>query len=191
MKKSTLNSIKSTVSILLCAGVCAILGACASASKSGDPAMGADGLPLISDNVSGNDVLNPIDNDPARKKGEDPATAYDWEVLAPYTVYFGYDSFSIDASERSKLQAIASYIKSHPGKHIMVAGHCDARGTTEYNLALGERRANAVRDYLIGLGADRSTVSTISYGEEKPAVQGTDEAAYAKNRRAQTGVYKN
>jgi peptidoglycan-associated lipoprotein len=86
---------------------------------------------------------------------------------------------------------VADKLKTnYSGKKIMLFGHTDERGTLEYNRSLGERRALAVRNYLIGLGVDASVLGTISYGEELPAEQGTTESAYAQNRRVQVGVYK-
>ena len=100
------------------------------------------------------------------------------------TIYFGYDSFSLDGSAKAALKANADWLKSNSGRSVQVEGHCDERGTEEYNLALGERRAAAVKDHLVSLGVPASQVSTISYGEERPAVQGGDESAWSKNRRA-------
>lgn len=100
------------------------------------------------------------------------------------TVYFDYDSYQITGSGRDTLSANADWLKSNSAATIQIEGHCDERGTTEYNLALGERRANATRDYLVRLGVDRSRVSVISYGEERPAEAGHDESAWGRNRRS-------
>jgi peptidoglycan-associated lipoprotein len=114
----------------------------------------------------------------------------DFGPLAAQTVYFGFDSFSIAPEERGKLEKTADYIKEHTGTKVVLAGHTDARGTTQYNLALGDRRANAVREYLIGLGVPAGNLIPQSYGEERPADSGSGEAAYAKNRRVQAGILK-
>ena len=103
-------------------------------------------------------------------------------------IYFGTDSSTIPASERGKLDRISTWFFQNTSKTLFIAGHCDERGTLEYNRALGERRANAVRDYLISLRVDAKHVYTYSYGEEKPAVAASTEAAYQKNRRAEMGV---
>jgi peptidoglycan-associated lipoprotein len=121
------------------------------------------------------------------RDGLSPANA-DFSVLADYTVYFDYDSFAIKAGERAKLESVAKWLNENSGSKIVVAGNTDDRGTTEYNLGLGERRSLATRDYLVGLGIDSSRISTISYGEEKPAVDGQNESAWSQNRRAQMGV---
>ena len=99
-------------------------------------------------------------------------------------VLFEYDSARIRPSEESKLQTVAAYAKSNPGK-LVVEGHCDERGTAEYNRALGERRALAARDELVKLGVDTSRISTVSYGSERPADPGHDEGAWSKNRRCE------
>jgi peptidoglycan-associated lipoprotein len=112
----------------------------------------------------------------------------DYSILQAHTVYFDFDSFSINAGERSKLSAIAKWMSENPGRSIALAGHTDIRGTTQYNIGLGERRALATRDYLLGLGADGSRLITISYGEERPADSGEGESAHAQNRRCAAGV---
>lgn len=101
------------------------------------------------------------------------------------TVYFDFDSYRISSSGREAIRANASWLKANPSATVQIEGHCDERGTTEYNLALGDRRANAVRDALVKAGISRNRLSTISYGEERPADPGHDEAAWSKNRRGQ------
>ena len=97
------------------------------------------------------------------------------------TVYFGFDKYNVEGEYRTLLDAHAELLKATKA-NVTVAGHADERGTPEYNIALGQRRANAVQNYLAQQGA--SNVATVSYGEEKPAVLGHTEADYAKNRRA-------
>jgi len=101
------------------------------------------------------------------------------------TVYFGFDSSSLSSEAMATLRSNAEKIKQVPGVIIQLAGHCDERGTQEYNLALGERRALAVREHLINLGVPGNRLVTISYGKEQPAVQGSNEAAWAMNRRVE------
>lgn len=98
-------------------------------------------------------------------------------------VFFGLDSSDINAEAQAILQRQATWLKSNPRISITVEGHCDERGTREYNLALGDRRATSVRKYLISLGIEPNRVSTISYGKERPAVLGSNDAAWAENRR--------
>ena len=99
-------------------------------------------------------------------------------------VFFGYDSSDVDAAARQVLESNAQVLELNPTWVVAIEGHCDSRGTPEYNLALGERRAYAVRDYLIGLGVSSDRVQTISYGEEFPFAAGETEDAWASNRRA-------
>ena len=99
------------------------------------------------------------------------------------TVYFAFDKYDIQGEYRTLLDAHAELLKATKA-NVTVAGHADERGTPEYNIALGQRRADAVKGFLAGKGVDAGKVSTVSYGEEKPAVLGHDEAAYSKNRRA-------
>lgn len=100
-------------------------------------------------------------------------------------IYFGFDSDQLTPESQQTLRQMAEYLKAHPGAALTVEGHCDETGSSEYNLALGDRRARAARDYLKALGVDDSRLKSISYGEEKPAVAGTDDAAHEKNRRGQ------
>jgi peptidoglycan-associated lipoprotein len=101
------------------------------------------------------------------------------------TVYFEYDRARIRSEERAKLAAVAEHLKSTADDKLLIEGHCDERGTEEYNRALGERRALAAREYLASLGIKGDRVRTVSYGEDKPSVDGHDEAAWSKNRRAE------
>lgn len=100
------------------------------------------------------------------------------------TVHFEYDSSTLTSGTRKQLADNAEWIKNNPKATVQVEGHCDSRGSVEYNLALGERRAKAVKNYLVNLGIDSKRLTIISYGEEKPIAQGDSEEAYAKNRRA-------
>ncbi len=101
------------------------------------------------------------------------------------TVYFAYNSDALDDDRRAVLQANASWISAHPKYRVEIGGHCDERGSIGYNVALGDRRATAVKSYLVGLGADGSRLVSVSYGEEKPADPGHDETAWEQNRRAE------
>lgn len=101
------------------------------------------------------------------------------------TVYFEFDSFELTADAKAKIDANAAWLKGHANRAVQVEGHCDERGTTEYNLALGERRAGVVKDALVARGVPATQLSTISYGEERPAVNGSDEYAWSQNRRAE------
>ncbi|BAN95600.1 peptidoglycan-associated lipoprotein [Plautia stali symbiont] len=99
-------------------------------------------------------------------------------------VYFGLDKYDVQSEYAQMLDQHAAFLRSNPSYKVTIEGHADERGTPEYNIALGERRANAVKMYLQGKGVSAHQMSIVSYGKEKPAVLGHDEAAYAKNRRA-------
>lgn len=151
------------------------------------------------DGLSGRNVpLSPDQNPNANGGGIKPSTgepsvlpspeawanaSQDAEIFKAYTVYFDFDSSAVRTSEHSKLGAVADYLKSNPAKGLRVEGNCDERGTEEYNRALGERRALALREELIRLGVNADHILTVSYGKDKPAVEGHDEAAWSKNRR--------
>ena len=103
-------------------------------------------------------------------------------------VFFGYDSSDLDSDALELLQDQVAWLKQNIDVSVTIEGHCDERGTREYNLALGEKRAQAVKNYLIGLGINPDRVSTISYGKERPAVVGSNDGAWAQNRRSVTLV---
>ena len=100
-------------------------------------------------------------------------------------VYFDYDSFTVKPEFQATIEAHAQFLKSNSRAKLSLEGHTDERGGREYNLALGQKRADAVRQSLTLLGVNAAQIETVSFGEEKPAVQGSDESAYAKNRRAE------
>jgi len=103
-------------------------------------------------------------------------------------VFFDFDKSDIKPEGRQVLQRQADWLKKYPNVTVTVEGHCDERGTREYNLALGERRATAAKKMLVALGVPAARISTISYGKERPAVVGSNEAAWAQNRRAVTVI---
>jgi peptidoglycan-associated lipoprotein len=108
----------------------------------------------------------------------------DSDLLAERKVYFDFDRSEIRPEFRDLIAAHANYLAANPDVSVTIEGHCDERGTREYNMALGERRADAVRRLLTLQGASKSQISTVSYGEEQPAVEGHDESAWKWNRRA-------
>jgi peptidoglycan-associated lipoprotein len=101
-------------------------------------------------------------------------------------IFFDTDKYDIDQTDAAALRAQAEWLQRYPNKRATVEGHCDERGTREYNLALGERRANAAKNYLASLGIDAARVSTVSHGKERPVALGSNEQAWAQNRRAVT-----
>jgi len=104
------------------------------------------------------------------------------------TIYFDTDRYNIDGEDQSALQAQAQYLSQYGQARATVEGHADERGTREYNIALGERRANAAKNYLVSLGIPANRVTTVSYGKERPKATGSNEAAWAQNRRAVTVI---
>ena len=115
-----------------------------------------------------------------------PGSAQDFVVNIGDRVFFDFDKATLSAEAQAVLNRQAAWLRQYPQIAIQVEGHCDERGTREYNLALGERRANAVKEYLMGLGVAEGRVSTISYGKERPAVEGSNDRAWAQNRRSVT-----
>jgi peptidoglycan-associated lipoprotein len=98
-------------------------------------------------------------------------------------VFFDFDRSDLTPEAQDTIEKVAAWLKTYPDVTLTVEGHCDERGTREYNLALGERRANSVTSYMVALGIDANRVSNLSYGKERPAVLGSNEAAWAQNRR--------
>jgi peptidoglycan-associated lipoprotein len=118
-----------------------------------------------------------------------PGSRADFErSVTSNTIHFALDKYDVDDASRAILDSQAAWLAKYPNVTVSLEGHCDERGTREYNLALGERRANAVKNVLVALGIPAQRVSTISYGKERPAVVGSTEAAYAQNRRGVTTV---
>ncbi|NQW12250.1 MAG: peptidoglycan-associated lipoprotein Pal [Alphaproteobacteria bacterium] len=120
--------------------------------------------------------------------GPAPGTAEDFVVNVGDRVFFAFDKSDLTNESRTTLERQAFWMRKYPSLTMSIEGHADERGTREYNLALGERRATAVRDYLVSLGIDTSRLTTISYGKERPAVLGSNEEAWAQNRRGVTVV---
>ena len=115
----------------------------------------------------------------------DPNTAL---IKVGDRVLFGYDSSELDDEDRSVLDNQAKFLNQNPSLKVTIEGHCDERGTREYNLALGEKRASAVKDYLISVGINTERISVVSYGKERPQVLGSNKAAWSMNRRSVTTI---
>lgn len=155
-----------------------------------DPAAGEETVETTdaADDTATDDVT--ID-DSAMAADEDTQTSDDADAVAMgrddfenVDIYFAYDSSAIMDSEISKLDAKVEWLNANPDATIKIEGHCDERGTTEYNLALGDRRAERAKSFLVNSGVDASRISTISYGEEQPVALGHNEDAWSKNRRS-------
>lgn len=117
-----------------------------------------------------------------------PGSQADLEANVGDRVFFGYDSSVLTSEGQATLDRQAAWLKQYGSVNVAIEGHCDERGTREYNIALGERRATAVKNYLVSAGVDSSRLRTISYGKERPAVLGSDDSSYAQNRRGVTVV---
>lgn len=120
--------------------------------------------------------------------GPTPGTQEDLVVNVGDRVFFDFDKAVIMAAAEKTLKRQAAWLTQYGGVTVTVEGHCDERGTREYNLALGERRANAIKNYLVALGVDANRIATISYGKERPEALGHNEAAWSQNRRSVTAV---
>ncbi len=110
-----------------------------------------------------------------------PAAPAAAEVTQP--IYFAFDDYSLSGDAQGQLNKLGDFLKGSASSVVQIEGHCDERGSVEYNLALGQRRAQSAKNYLVQLGVDPSRLPTMSYGEEKPAAEGHDESAWSKNRR--------
>ncbi|HUB85390.1 MAG TPA: peptidoglycan-associated lipoprotein Pal [Rhizomicrobium sp.] len=117
-----------------------------------------------------------------------PGSAEDLKVNVGDTVHFDYDQYAVTDEGRGILQRQAAWLAKYPSVRVTIEGNCDERGTREYNLALGARRANAVKEYLVSLGVSAGRVDTISYGKERPICTESDESCWAQNRRGVTVI---
>lgn len=167
------------------------LPAGAMAKSAQDPRAGT-AMPLPADTTSGNLSSSPITPDTITKDGGIPMNKGDrssWtqnrEPFKAYTVHFAFDSSTVRSEDQSKVAAVADYLKANKSVAVLVEGHCDERGTEEYNRALGDRRAIAIREQLVTLGVDATQVDTITFGEDRPLVQGSGEDAWRQNRRGE------
>ena len=123
--------------------------------------------------------FNPEDQDYVDGFGRKITNAPDFQP-----VYFPFDTFAVAPTESAKISAIVTFLKTNPGTGVVIEGNCDERGTQEYNRGLGERRASAVKDELVANGISEARIRTLSYGEDKPAVSGSNSTAWQRNRRA-------
>jgi peptidoglycan-associated lipoprotein len=125
---------------------------------------------------------------PAAPSGPPRESLEYFNTVVGNSVNFGYDQYDLDAASQTKLRGQAEWLKQYPNRTLTVEGHCDERGTREYNLGLGDRRANAVRQFLIAEGVAAARIKTISYGKERPTCVSSDESCYAMNRRGTSVV---
>jgi peptidoglycan-associated lipoprotein len=130
----------------------------------------------------------PAQNAPVTQSSIVPGSAEDLRVNVGDTVHFDYDKYDITDEDRGTLQRQAAWLAKYPSVRVTIEGHCDERGTREYNLALGARRANAVKEYLASLGVSSGRMETISYGKERPMCTESSESCWAQNRRGVTTI---
>ncbi len=134
------------------------------------------------------DVSSSAETETTESASIEPGSQEDLIVNVGDRVFFNYDSSELDTDAQELLQDQVAWLKQYSDVSVIIEGHCDERGTREYNLALGEKRAQSVKNYIINLGISADRVSTISYGKERPAVVGSNDGAWAQNRRSVTIV---
>ena len=190
--------------LLLAAGA-ALLTACETASEIDAIASGASGSSATSSTASSGTSSGSSDSSSssssstsssgASGSSSDSTTTYSYDtdpktalIKVGDRVLFGYDSSELDDDDRSVLDNQAKFLNQNPSLKVTIEGHCDERGTREYNLALGEKRASAVKDYLISVGINGERISVVSYGKERPQVLGSNKAAWSMNRRSVTTI---
>lgn len=169
------------------AGIALALGACASAKPPVQEEVRTQAPPPMQPPPVVNDVVR----DPVPQvvnTGPAPGTVEEFRVRVGERIYFDTDQYNVDSFDIETLQRQAAWLKKYPNVSILVAGNCDERGTREYNLALGARRANAVKEFLVAQGVPSDRIETISYGKERPLDGRSNEEAWQINRNALTQI---
>ncbi len=192
-------------STMMALAVCGALAFAVTGCKYDDVTEGGDGLDAKGNEVSTvddgsqNAGVGASDIDTVLGQDGKPATELKFDQDPNYVrctdvdfkpVYFAFDASQIKEGELPKIEAVAQHLQANPTRVVMIDGNCDERGSNEYNLALGELRAGAVQKYMLSLGIAPERVQTKSYGEEKPAVAGSGESVWAKNRRGEFSIYQ-
>jgi len=188
---------------ILLAASAALLAACETASEIDAVASGASGSSAstsassgTSSSSSGGTSSTSSSSSSSSSSTSDSGTSsysYDTDpktalIKVGDRVLFGYDSSELDDEDRTILDNQGKFLNQNPSLKVTIEGHCDERGTREYNLALGEKRASAVKDYLISVGINGDRISVVSYGKERPQVLGSNKAAWSMNRRSVTSI---
>jgi len=163
------------------------LAACSTTPKDTADSSGSGSSTSTSSDVSSSEEGTITETSP-ESASITPGSQEDLIVNVGDRVFFNYDSSDLDSDAQELLQDQVAWLKQYSDVSVIVEGHCDERGTREYNLALGEKRAQSVKNYLISLGISSDRISTISYGKERPAVVGSNDGAWAQNRRSVTLV---
>jgi peptidoglycan-associated lipoprotein len=164
--------------------VVAFLAACETAPKDAGDAAGSGASGSSDTSSSSSSSSSASGGSTSSSSGSSTMTKDEELVSIGNKVYFDFDSSALSADAKSTLNAQAAFLRSNPSVRITVEGHADERGTREYNLALGDRRASAARDFLVAQGIDGARIKTISYGKERPEMVGSNDEAWAKNRRS-------
>ncbi len=162
----------------------ALVAACETAPEEKAATSGAGAATTTTTTTAAPSVSPP----PPMPSGPAAGSKGDFEANVGDRIFFEFDKYNLKAGARGTLEKQAAWLKKWPAVTITVEGHCDERGTREYNLALGERRANSVKDYLVALGVNPSRIKTISYGKERPVALGSSESAWSQNRRGVTTI---
>ena len=196
---------------LLLGAIAALLAACETASEIDAIASGASGSSgtttdsssassstsngTTTSSSSGSSDSSASSTSSASSSTETGSSSYSYEtdpktalIKVGDRVLFGYDSSELDDDDRAILNNQSKFLNQNPSLKVTIQGHCDERGTREYNLALGEKRASSVKDYLISLGINSERISVVSYGKERPQVLGSNKAAWSMNRRSVTTI---
>lgn len=160
-----------------------LLASCKNVSKSTTPSTSADDQVIIEDR-SIDQPYQSVENEQQAKALNEGTVETIKEVEVQDRVFFDYNSSSVSEAAKTVLNTQAEWLKSAPAVKITIEGHCDERGTREYNIALGEKRALSTKNYLVSNGVEAARIQIISYGKERPAYFGSGEDVYAKNRRA-------
>ena len=178
----------STILAVFAVGLAVVSTGC-KYNKAGKGGAGADGAGTGSD-INGQDISSQEGSISGASEGkfEDLYTRCTDVNFAP--VYFGFDSTVVPQGELGKIDAVAQHLTAKTDRVVVVEGNCDERGSSEYNMSLGENRAIIIRNYLVQSGITADRIQTRSYGAEKPAVDGHDESAWAKNRRGEFAIYQ-
>jgi len=171
--------------LLKASAAAALLAATAACASRPPPAEDPVTPPPVEQPVTQTD---PVVTAPVAESSIAPGSLEDFRVNVGERVYFDLDQWRLDSDDQDILRRQAAWLQAYPNVRVLIAGNCDERGTREYNLALGERRANAAKDYLVSLGVSASRIDTVSYGKERPVAAGSNEQAWALNRNAWTQI---
>lgn len=176
--------LRRTLSLLV---VLLVVAGCSSAPED-TSSLAGEGEVMVSERVpiTGLDGVETADAPPVveQQYGPEAGTQQDLVINVGDRVFFGYDKYDLRPEARAMVERQAEWLQTYPNLRVTVEGHADERGTREYNLALGEKRAMAVRNYLIALGVNPDRLETVSFGKERPAVLGASDASWAQNRRS-------